>query len=258
MTACAARAAGDSGARRLYRPRLSRRRRRRLGSKPALYCFPACTCRARRSANSSSTTAARPASARDELDALMRAGTEHQGARQPAVRRIFAHLDPDRHQRAGRRTGVARARHRALARHDHRGQLRRPHAQHHRRAVADQCRRAQQGGGAAQRHHGLASRRADLRRRQSRARAGFLQRRPRLGQIGGAKTWRANSASNASTARTLEALARATARARLTCSTCAIRPNTPPAICPARSRRPAGNWCRRPTSMPARSAPASS
>ena len=41
-------------------------------------------------------------------------------------------------------------------------------------------------------------------------------------------------------------------------STCAIRPNTKPAICPARSPRPADNWCRRPTNMPARSAPASS
>ena len=36
-------------------------------------------------------------------------------ARQPAVRRICASFDPDRHQRARRRTGAARARHRAVA-----------------------------------------------------------------------------------------------------------------------------------------------
>ena len=35
----------------------------RPGRRPASCCFPACTCRARRSANSSSTTAARRASA---------------------------------------------------------------------------------------------------------------------------------------------------------------------------------------------------
>ena len=90
----------------------------------------------------------------------------HRGARQPPVRRIFARVDPDRHQRAGRRAGAARARPRALARHDGGGQLRRPHAQHHRRAVADQRRRAQQGGRAAQRHHGLDARRPHLRPRQ--------------------------------------------------------------------------------------------
>jgi rhodanese-related sulfurtransferase len=37
--------------------------------------------------------------------------------------------------------------------------------------------------------------------------------------------------------------------ARPICSTCAIRPNTPPAMCLARSRHPAGSWCRRPISM---------
>ena len=40
----------------------------------------------------------------------------------------------------------------------------------------------------------------DLRHRQSRARAGRVERRPRLGQDGGAKASRANSASSASTA----------------------------------------------------------
>ena len=48
-----------------------------------------------------------------------------------------------------------------------------------------------------------------------------------------------------------------TSRARSMCSTCAIRPNTPRATCPARSMRRAASWCRRPTSMSARSARAS-
>ncbi len=43
----------------------------------------------------------------------------------------------------------------------------------------------------------------------------------------------------------------------LSASTCAIRPNTRPATSPAPSPRPAGSWCRRPTSMSARSARAS-
>ncbi len=93
--------------------------------------------------------------------------------------------------------------------------------------------------------------------RQSRARAGFLRATASPGPRPRRKAWRENSASSASTARSSKR-GGATARARLTCSTCAIRPNTPPAICRARSRRPAANWCRRPTSMPARSAPASS
>ena len=40
-------------------------------------------------------------------------------------------------------------------------ELRRPHALDHRRAVADQCRPAQQGDGAEERHDGLASRRPE-------------------------------------------------------------------------------------------------
>ena len=65
------------------------------------------------------------------------------------------------------------------------------------------------------------------------------------------KTSRANSQSSASTAPRSNAFA-PTTRARLTSSTCAIRPNTRPAICPARSPRPAASWCRRRISMPAR------
>ena len=64
------------------------------------------------------------------------------------------------------------------------------------------------------------------------------------------------SASCASTPRRWRASA-PIRRARSMCSTCAIRPNTPPAICPARSTRRAASSCRPPTSMPARSAPAS-
>ena len=45
-----------------------------------------------------------PSIAAEELDVLMTARPRHGGARQPAVRRIFAHLDPGRRQRAGRRT----------------------------------------------------------------------------------------------------------------------------------------------------------
>ena len=47
------------------------------------------------------------------------------------------------------------------SRHAGGGELRRPHALDHRRAVADQCRPAQQGDGAEERHHGLASRRPE-------------------------------------------------------------------------------------------------
>ncbi len=79
----------------------------------------------------------------------------HGGGRLAPVRRVSARLDPDRHQRAGRRAGAAHPRHRAVARHAGRGQLRRPHPEHHRRPVADQRRPAEQGGGAAQRHDGL-------------------------------------------------------------------------------------------------------
>ena len=128
--------------------------------KPASYLSPACTCRARPSANSSSTTAARPASAPQELDALMRNGTKM----------VVLDSRPfDEYSRVSIPTGInVPGAELVLRVHDiapspdttDRGQLRRPHPQHHRRAVADQCRRAQQGGGAAQRHHGLASRRA--------------------------------------------------------------------------------------------------
>ncbi len=59
----------------------------------------------------------------------------------------------------GRGAGAAGARGRAGPGHfDHR-QLRRPDPQHHRHAVAGQCRPAQSGGGAAQRHDRLDARR---------------------------------------------------------------------------------------------------
>ena len=111
------RARRDSLPRRLQRRVVSGRRHRRLGGGRATSCSPASMCRARRSASSSSTTAARPASRPTNLTALMRERRRHRGARQPPVRRIFARLDPDRNQRAGRRAGAARARHGAVARH---------------------------------------------------------------------------------------------------------------------------------------------
>ena len=106
----------------------------------------------------------------------------HGGARQPAVRRISARLDSNRRQRAGCGAGAAHSRHRAVAGHPGRGQLRRPHAEHHRHAVADQCRRAQQGGGAAQRHHGLEPGGPRLRERQGPARRRCFARRPCMGE----------------------------------------------------------------------------
>ena len=123
----------------------------------------------------------------------------HGGARLPAVRRIFARFDPDRRERARRRAGAARARHGAEARDAGGGQLRRAHALHHRRAVADQCGRAEQGGGAAQRHDGLEPRGLHARQRQDRARARRVARRARLGEVRGRAGRRASSASAAST-----------------------------------------------------------
>ena len=86
-----------------------------------------------------------------------------------------AHLDPARHQRSRRRAGPACPGGRAYDGDDDRRQLRRPHAQHHRRAIADQCRRAEQSGGAAKRHHGLASRRLDVRWRQNGRHTGIFE-----------------------------------------------------------------------------------
>ena len=109
----------------------------------------------------------------------------HGRGRQPAVRRIPARLDPERHQCPGRRACAAHPRHRALAGYAGRRQLRRPHPQHHRRAIADQRRPAEQGRGAAQRHDGLDAGGPDARQRQDPALHRAVQRRPRLCQIGG-------------------------------------------------------------------------
>ena len=106
----------------------------------------------------------------------------HGRGRQPPVRRIPARLDPERHQRAGRRAGAAHPRHRALARHAGGGQLRRPHPQHHRRAIADQRRPAEQGGGAAQRHDGLHARGLRTGQRQDQALRRTVRRRPAMGE----------------------------------------------------------------------------
>ena len=64
------------------------------------------------------------------------------------------------------RAGAGRAR----PRHHHRRELRRPHPLDHRHPIADQCRRAQQGGGAAQRHHRLDAGQAHARARREQAR----------------------------------------------------------------------------------------
>ena len=56
-----------------------------------------------------------PSISADELNAMMQSGTDIKILELAAVRRIFAHFDSDRHQRARRRIGVARARYRALA-----------------------------------------------------------------------------------------------------------------------------------------------
>ena len=56
-----------------------------------------------------------PSISAGELEQLIRERRRHGGARQPAVRRILARVDPDRDQCAGRRTGVARPRDRAVA-----------------------------------------------------------------------------------------------------------------------------------------------
>ncbi len=99
-----------------------------------------------------------PSISAEELNALMQARTDMVVLELAPVRRIFARLDPDRRERARRRTGAARARSRAETGDAGGGQLRRPHTLDHRRAVADQRGRAEQGGGAAQRHDGLESR----------------------------------------------------------------------------------------------------
>ena len=90
---------------------------------------------------------------------------------------------------------------------------------------------------------------ADARARRRRATASLGRSRP-------PKRSRASSASSASTAPRLEHARRRDAHDSM-CSTCATPPNTQPAMSPARSRRLAASWCRRPTTMPARSARAS-
>ncbi|MNT17839.1 hypothetical protein D3C72_1530160 [compost metagenome] len=75
--------------------------------------------------------------------------------RRAPLRRIPDHEHSHGDQRAGRRTGAARARAGARSEHACDRQLRRPHAQHHRHPVAGQRRHSQSGGGAAQRHHRL-------------------------------------------------------------------------------------------------------
>ncbi len=116
---------------------------------------------------------------------------------------------------------------------------------------------AQQGDGAAQRHHGLASCRLDLRQRQDRPRAAAFAAKASPGRRQAAEGGRdRNSASRAPTAPRSRQW-----RKDATRTTYVFDVRDPAEYLaghfPARSPRPAGNWCRRPTSMPARSARAS-
>ncbi len=142
-------------------------------------------------------------------------------------------------------------------RHDGRRQLRRPHPQHHRRAIADQCRPAEQGRGAAQRHHGLEPRRLCLRQRQEPPRAGRFAENARLGAASGATRGARAAASRRIDRATLDAWRDDDEPHALRFRRARSAPNTKPATSPARSRRPAANWCRRPINMSARSARAS-
>ncbi len=156
------------------------------GARRALSCSPASMCRARRSANISSMPTARPASPPPSSKRSIRDGADLVVLDSRPFDEFFARVDPDRDQRARRRTGFAHARHRAVTGYAGGRQLRRPHPQHHRRAIADQCRPAEQGGGAAQRHHGLEPRRLYLRAGQEPARARRFASDARLGAKGGA------------------------------------------------------------------------
>ena len=172
-------------------------------------------------------------------DALIRTGADMVVLDSRPFDEYLARLDPDRRQRAGRRAGAAHARHRAEARHAGGGQLRGPHPQHHRRAIADQCGRAEQGRGAAQRHDGLEPRRA------SPATAARTSARRTLASaaLAWAKAAAEGVARKLDIARIDEAtLARCAPRerARPICSTCAIRPNTRPAMWRARCSAPGG------------------
>ena len=86
--------------------------------------------------------------------------------RQPPLPRVHQLQHPRRALLSRRRACVPRARCRAVAGDDGGRELRGPHPEHHRRAVDHQRRRAQPGGGVAQRHHGVASR--GVRSRQGR------------------------------------------------------------------------------------------
>ena len=248
----AERAAQVLAARRLFRRAASSTAAMPPGRRPAIELFSGVNVPSKAFGEFVEHENGTPSISAQELHDADAVRHRHGGARQPAVRRVFARLDSDRRERARRRAGAARPRHRAEAGDAGGGQLRRAHAQHHRRAVADQCGRAEQGRGAAQRHHGLEPRRLHAGQRQGSQRApGVVAWRARLGEIRRRGGRRASSGSAASTRPRSRACA-PTRPARSICSTCAIRPNTPPAMWRARSRRRAGSWCRRPINMPAR------
>ena len=101
------------------------------------------------------------------------------------------------------------------------GELRRPHALDHRRAIADQCRPAQQGDCAEERHDGLASRRLEggARRDQELRAAGTGGREVRAGR--GGEHRQEDEASRRSTRRGSPSSRQKAARS--IASTCAIR-----------------------------------
>ena len=115
----------------------------------------------------------------------------------------------------------------------------------------------EQGRGVAKRHDGLQPRWIQNGQRQGQARPRLIGAGARTRQASG-RSRRQPLQDQARQSRHHRMLAQRTSRiARSICSTSAIRRNTPPATCRARSPHRAASSCRRPTNTPARSARAS-
>ena len=125
---------------------------------------------------------------------------------------------------------------RARSRDHHHRQLRRPHPLDHRHAVADQCRRRQQGGGAAQRHDRLDAGQTDARARRRQARRGRRLRRRRKPTPATSPIAPASGVS----ARKKRGARRRRRTARSIASTSATPRNMPPATSPAFATMPGG------------------
>ena len=141
---------------------------------------------------------------------------------------VQQHVDPGRRRLPRRRAGLSRQGLRAQSRDAGGGELRRPHALDHRRAVADQCRPAQQGDRAQERHHGLAPRRPEggARRDQELRAAGTGGREVRAGRGGEHREEDEHQEDRQGRSRQ----ARSEEAARSIASTCAIPLNTRRAI----------------------------